>query len=114
MILLGETQEETYHFIDSAKFPLCYDFVLSCYLRAVRIPTVDPMNQAMTSNENDLKPQTLFRVYAYSYMVKTFICVLGELKSLTVPMTQCFNPHYRLIMSGKHNKPGQKSLWREI
>lgn len=69
--------------------------------------------QAMTSNKNDLKPQTLFRVCVYAYMMNTFICVLGEL-TLVVPMTQCYNPHYRLIMSGKHNKTGQHFLWREI
>lgn len=68
----------------------------------------------MTSNKNDVKPKAVFIVCAYSYMMNTFICVFGELKYLTGPMTQCYNPQYRLIMSGKHNEPGQKSMWGEI
>lgn len=94
---IGRTiQKEKCSFTDSAKCSFSYDFVcsLSCYLRAVRIPAVDLMKQAMTSNKNDLKPQILLRVCIYSYLVNTFICVLGELKSLVVPMTQCYKPHY--------------------
>lgn len=47
---IGRTmQKEKFSFIDSAKFSLYYDFIcaLSCYLRAVRILTGDPMKKAM-------------------------------------------------------------------
>lgn len=97
--------------------PTCLYLITLCsflLLESCKNSSSGSNKAAMTSNKNNLKSKALGSVYAYSYMVNTFICVFGELKSFLVPMTQCYNPQYRLIMSGKHNKPGQKSLWREI